>query len=705
MYRGYDIKDANTYYNKLSQACRYHIAMAGNPLIDGLPDYPAYIYTTNYNYNVTLNVITDGKVVGKSYLALGSIQWTTEKARTNSWLRVFRNTQRDNKATRSEKSSSKRRRKLYTQALQKFCALDNEYQLGLTSDEIASAAYDYADKKRNEDGDFWEVFESWNGILAVVGLIISISLFWVPGVGQVGTVSASSYIAGLIGVSTWVVQTAFTLTTIAAFAGSIYQQHTSNKAQGQAVSAHRYASAKAALQAQMKADEQRAVLTALMVYGGYSIYANNSVYNQNAPGSQTFNSQIAYDTTKGLRGDLPQDEIGDKIQGRYGGTLAGGVKFHTTLMESEMPLHTFTYGKEQKLDMLEKRLKNNVKRVAEGFTKLFEEYFNADEQGQTKYERVYKMHTDFLKKQMQNEVFLDTLKCYSKDLMQDFNYLNYNAFNEKKRNTMPIYLFFNNESYKIFMDEDNLQGYINNGYSEEEARKMLIDNKIKVYLQTLRLPLEYVEDCADEAIKARLIFRYLYDSHTDPDLGTTYDYRTKDFSLDSKQSDIYTMTYDADTGQKYSQKSITSQPCTFLGQNYYSFGYSESTDNVYHADDENPYVLSDFDLLGGFFKDDFDRAELTGDKMIALYKECLSHFVKVNDKYFFLIREIKQARTLDTDETTKETSFSTPFSNEFWAIEMPQKAYETFITPLYIPDKFKEDFENYDYASIKGFIL
>ena len=463
------------------------------------------------------------------------------------------------------------------------------------------------------------------------------------------------------------------------------------------MSAHRYASAKAALQAQMKADEQRAVLTALMVYGGYSIYANNSVYNQNAPGSQTFNSQIAYDTTKGLRGDLPQDEIGDKIQGRYGGTLAGGVNFHTTLMESEMPLHTFTYGKEQKLDMLEKRLKNNVKRVAKGFTKLFENYFNADEQGQTKYDRVFKMHTDFLKKQMQNEVFLDTLKCYSKDLMQDFDYLNYNAFDEKKRNTMPIYLFFNNESYKIFMDEDNLQGYINNGYSEEEARKMLIDNKIKVYLQTLRLPLEYVEDCADEAIKARLTFKYLYDSHTDPDLGTTYDYRTKDFSLDSKQSDIYTMTYDPATGQKYSQKSFTSQPCTFLGQNYYSFGYSESTDNVYHADDENPYVLSDFDLLGGFFKDDFDRAELTGDKMIALYKECFSHFVKVNDKYFFLIREIKTARETATSTAT--------FSNEFWAIEMPQKAYETFITPLYIPDKFKEDFENYDYASIKGFIL
>ena len=465
------------------------------------------------------------------------------------------------------------------------------------------------------------------------------------------------------------------------------------------MSAHRYASAKAALQAQMKADEQRAVLTALMVYGGYSIYANNSVYNQNAPGSQTFNSQIAYDTTKGLRGDLPRDEIGDKIQGRYGGTLAGGVKFHTTLMESEMPLHTFTYGKEQKLDMLEKRLKNNVKRVAEGFTKLFEEYFNADEQGQTKYERVYKMHTDFLKKQMQNEVFLDTLKCYSKDLMQDFDYLNYNAFNERKRNTMPIYLFFNNESYKIFMDEDNLQGYINNGYTEEKARKMLIDNKIKVYLQTLRLPLEYVEDCADEAIKAKLRTSIVtgYSTYEDETgTQTIATYTTYDFSLDSKQSDRYAVVIDPDTGGQVTQK-VASQPCTFLGQNYYSFGYSESTDNVYHADDENPYVLSDFDLLGGFFKDDFDRAELTGDKMIALYKECLSHFVKVNDKYFFLIREIKTARETATSTAT--------FSNEFWAIEMPQKAYETFITPLYIPDKFKEDFESYDYASIKGFIL
>ena len=687
-----------------------------------------YTYQTNYKrHRVKISTLKSQSIAAENRVY--------ETTQTNSWMRKFAEHTYETTFYGSESSNSRRTSKHLKERLQKFCELDNEYELGLTANEIFSPAFEYAKAKAASERKWTEIFESVEGIAAAVMVIVAVVLMFVPG-GQGGSGWLATKAAAIIGVSASTLSTAANVIAavaiVAAYAGSLYYQHTAAKAQGEAASASRYHSASAALKAKQEAEEAKAQLTALMIYGGYEIYANGSIYKKGAAGSQTFNSQIAFDANKGILGQIKQDEFGEQLQGRYGGKLGGGEYFHQNLMQVDFPLQKFSYGIEQKMDMLEKRLKRNVVRVANGFNKLFENYFNADENGAATYERVYNLHTKPIKTSMKSEAFLDTLKCYSRDEMQTFNYINQATFRERKENTDPIYIYFNSETYKAYMDDEEIGSYLKHGYSEDEARKMLFEKKIITYLQNLRLVFDYIQDCEESGnLITNLEFVY----------STT---AAEKFALNEKQSNIENY-YTDENGNTQKTTIATSQSVSFLGQTYYTFGYNTTreerfeTDGTlinthkisgYHhplkADTGEAMTIADFDLFGGYFKEDFDKENLTGDKMIEFYKNAISRLImlKVRDavnvvgevtKYFFLIRENKSYKYINkmynanTGEqvgeiSTGKTEWEYTATNEFFAVEIPQAAFECYSVPLYIPEKLKADFETYDFSSVKGFL-
>lgn len=699
MANGYDVKDWTT-YNNLSDACKKYMIFHGNGgnLEDG-PQMLEYIYTTNYRVQVNV----PGMITGGWGWAGGSrysiyAEFTRETIRTNSWVRCFQSTHRDDKWTGGERSNSKRRRRKYKDRLEFFCRIDNEYQLGLTSAEIAQAAYDYADKTMGAA----QWYETGSGILAPILVIVAIVLQFVPVFGQTAGAALATEIAAALGTTAsaaaiTATEIALAVATAAAYAGSQYYQHTANKAAGEAMSANRYKAADAALENQRKVEEERAQLTALMIYGGYEIYANGSIYKKGAPGSQTYNSQIAFDANKGILGQFKNDEFGEQLQGRYGGKLAGGQTFHQNLMQVDFPLQKFNYSKEQKLDMLEKRLKRNCVRVAKGFTQLFEGYFNADEQGESKYNRIYKLHTDPIKSNMKTIAFLDTLQCYSRDEMQTFDYIDQTTFRERKQNTDPVWIYFNSETFKAFMDNEEIGSYLMHGYSEDEARKLLLQKKVRMYLQQLGIIFDALEDMADEGIKGKLKNSFYYGV---PQTGwydeTSFTYHAHadlNFTLSKAKGSDYIFTQ----ANGITETVATSQPVSFLGQNYFTYGYTSSVDAE--------LSLADFDLFGGFFKEDFDKDNFTGEDLFKFYNEFLTRIMKATGKYFFLIKETKTFNyTYTIQENEKEVEKTATETSDFFTIEMTEKAYNALSTRLYIPEKLKEDFEKWDWASEKGFL-
>lgn len=641
--------------------------------------YKHYItYTANYRVSVNLSVVKSHSIKN------GSIKNTEfETQRTNTIFRGFPNTQKDYTFWNSERSNSKRRRRKYEEKIRYYCDIDNKYQLGLTAEEIRSAAYDYADKTMGSAK--W--YETGSGILSAVMVIVAIVVtIFQPQFGVLGLSKALAAVTGLSASAALITTQAIVIaTTIAAYAGSQYYQHTANKAAGEAMSANRYKAADAALKNQRKVEEERAQLTALMVYGGYEIYANGSIYKKGAAGSQTFNSQIAFDANKGILGQLKNDEFGEQLQGRYGGKMAGGDFFHQNLMQVDFPLQKFSYTKDQKLDMLEKRLKRNCVRVATGFTQLFEGYFNADERGESKYNRIYKLHTDPIKSNMKSIAFLDTLRCYSRDEMQAYDYINQATFRERKENTDPVWIYFNDETFRAFMDNEEIGSYLKHGYSEDEAKKLLLAKKVRMYLQQLGIIFNALEDMADDAgIYCDLKYGY------------------GKFGLYEKK------------------QTETNQQISFLSKTYWTDGYNTNKIAIHTGDDET-FALSEFDLFGGFYKEDFDRDNFTGEDMLKLYDEFLSRLIKMSleglikdgstyisfeteriTKHFLLIKENKTIRTMDSIDS--ESINAGTIENEYFAIEMSEKAYNTLATRLYIPEKLKEDFEKWDWASEKGFL-
>lgn len=341
----------------------------------------------------------------------------------------------------------------------KFLAISLKYNLGLTYQEINENAFAIADIKAKKDLTWYQGIvsgDAWNLIGSIFMLVFAVVIS-VMSLGQAAILSFEMLVA------------AFSIVAaVAGFAANMamhYRDLRGSGINGLSLFAEKqlYVSKRRNAWA-----EARNTLTTLMVYGGYDIYANGRIYKQGAAGSETFSNSLAYDTTRGMRGILQEDDLDEMVHSRTGGYLAGGEYFHDSVLNVEMPLAKFTFGAPQ----IEERIIGTFLRRTREINDAFVELSNAEFgqwAGQAIYDRIIEEQTKSIKAELKTIDFLYKIKNYNKNLRADFDYKDEKFFIVKEREeniALKNALTGQEDFYEIMAsdkisDEDKAIKYVN----------------------------------------------------------------------------------------------------------------------------------------------------------------------------------------------------------------------------------------------------
>lgn len=181
-------------------------------------------------------------------------------------------------------STKKRRRKYTNQALAAFRPIVEKYGLGMEESEYRYIAEAIGDAKAKAKKG---IFGGFN----ILGVVFSV-------VGSIFTGGILGIVTGAVGL------VANKITTTNAL-----------KAQDLALRADA-GFRKAAWQRAFNDSKDSGRLSNIISRKDYAIYADGSIFRQNAPGSESYSPSIAYDTSKGLRQDLKEDKVDEMIMTR-----------------------------------------------------------------------------------------------------------------------------------------------------------------------------------------------------------------------------------------------------------------------------------------------------------------------------------------------------------------------------------------------------
>lgn len=295
--------------------------------------------------------------------------------------------------------------------------------------EIHNPAFKYAENKAQSSLTWYQSLVSGNGGVAILSFVIAVvtaavSFFCPP---------FAPFVITLFGGLSGIGLTAAIVSATAAYIGVSAARYHSYKASGLGGLAMFVQSKTAFLREKSAKEQQSYALTNMMIYGEYAIYANGSIYNQGAAGAgQNFSPTIAFDTTKGLRGDIQRDGLDEQIMGRVGGDLAGGQNFHSNIMNLDIPLAKFELDINKVQEALFQRYYKIQKLIASAFSELADAAFNADGNAQRVYNVVAENLTDGTKKNLYDTDFLNKMKNYNRNLRADFDYFFKSKFERKK---------------------------------------------------------------------------------------------------------------------------------------------------------------------------------------------------------------------------------------------------------------------------------
>lgn len=397
-----------------------------------------------------------------------------------------------------ESPLKKKRRRYYNERKREFAALNAKYTpifrslCGLQGDfldynDYQNAAWEYADKRARANLTWYQSIISGNGanmIINIVLLVVSIALCFTPaapaGAAGIGAVIASTTSAVVSVVIRTITIVAQVVSALASFASSIISQHYSFKTEGLAGLAQGKSGASEAYKRREQAEQQRNTLTALMVFGGYSIYAGGEVYNQHSAGTQTYNALTPLDTTKGIRGDIQQEsELSKMIHTRTGADMAGGENYTANVLNLPFPLQKFGFGSTQIQDGLVNRYLSIVKTLNNAFVELNNLSINADGKAQTLYNNKLSKLTSQTEHALYSDDFLNKMKNYSRGMMADFTYKNRDFFNPKDKN---VY------GFDGALSLDNIKGILeSDDFTNEEKSRNYVDFLCSLFdaLQTM----------------------------------------------------------------------------------------------------------------------------------------------------------------------------------------------------------------------------
>lgn len=303
----------------------------------------------------------------------------------------------------------------------------------LAYNEYENAAWQYADKKAEASLTWYQSIFSGDGLTAiatfVIAVVVAVASYFCPPVAVFGIT--------LFGGATAAMTIVAIATATATFVATSAARYADYKVSGIWALTMFASSATAFLKNRSAAERQSYALTNLMIFGEYAIYANGSVYNAGAAGAgQTFSPTIAYDATKGIRGDLQKEPLDEMITGRVGGDLAGGQNFHSNVMGVDIPLAKFGLNAQKVQEKLVQRYIIYNKLVAAAFSEFGEAAINADERAQATYNAIVGSEKTGFKSKILNAIHandsLDKLKNYNRNLRGDFDFIHKKTFFKEK---------------------------------------------------------------------------------------------------------------------------------------------------------------------------------------------------------------------------------------------------------------------------------
>lgn len=278
-----------------------------------------------------------------------------------------------------------------------------EYGLGLEQSQYRyiAEALGKAEGKKGLFGIVKGIFSG--GVLSILGAIVTFgSAFFTFG-GSLGFLSYLGFAIGAVSMG--------------------YSYYASEKAIKLAIELGALQSAGAMGKAREEAYSQGDQLTQFIVYTDYEIYANNSLYQKQDAGSQTYSPSIAFDTAKGIYGQMRNDEVDEQIQSRAHFTKAGNKGYIAETLQVGFPLVEGGLPIKDIQDSLENNARENNKRIANGFMKLAEQKFNYLGTLESFYKKVLEAQVYPFYKKMVTWDFLDKNKNYQKALRANFDYL------------------------------------------------------------------------------------------------------------------------------------------------------------------------------------------------------------------------------------------------------------------------------------------
>ncbi len=305
-----------------------------------------------------------------------------------------------NRYSKSYKSYKRRRKK---EALEKFNAINQEYDLRISQEDIEAQAQAYAYYKTEAKG-VW--FSSWVDvftlILTAVMIVVTFGTYAIPAAAMLTTMQLAGYALMLVAKTT-----ASELDFIGLLAGLTQMGNTLLK---------------------NALDINQSSLDVALALYPYSICADGEIYKQGRAGSESFSPSVAYDPSKGLYDTMQEskDQTDEYITHRAHKDLAGNSNFLSTITQSAIPIVSFQENKALDFTIKQRKYKDTIERLNKGFSKLTDNEFGMKDEG-ADMERIFEASKEECTKQqkakMINDDFLDRLKNYSRGLRADFNYM------------------------------------------------------------------------------------------------------------------------------------------------------------------------------------------------------------------------------------------------------------------------------------------
>ncbi|MDL0110199.1 hypothetical protein NYG92_05460 [Campylobacter felis] len=331
------------------------------------------------------------------------------------------------------RTKRRRRRRHYNHAMNQFGAIIKKYELDLEPKEYDYIAWAIAGAKTKKG--IFGGFNIFGGIFTVIGSIFTGGILGIIGGG-----------VGLVG-NRIMTRNALKAGDLAFKADAGFKKAAWQKA----------------------FNDNKGEMSLLNSDKNYSIYADGCIYRQNAPGSESFSPSLAYDISKGLRGDLKEDKVDEMIMTRAHYTQGGNEGFIGEISEGYMQKGEGGLSVKEKQDSLLINAKKANDRILKGFSELVGVGFDIRGTANKHYEAVVAKQVHPFFRQICTEDFIDKNKNYNKALRLELP-LNFNELVKTREQIKEERdgVFKESEHFKRVLNEDYERWL---GESEELKRK------------------------------------------------------------------------------------------------------------------------------------------------------------------------------------------------------------------------------------------